>query len=117
VSLEGLNLGAGPPLAIATGIVLGLVLGKPIGIVLAALAALRLKLVELPEGVRSPQLGLLGILGGIGFTLSIFIANLAFEDRRVLATAKFAVLVGSALAATLALTLGRSRSSALSLRG
>ena len=117
VSLEGLNLGAGPPFAIATGIVLGLVLGKPIGIVLAALAALRLKLIELPEGVRSRQLVLLGILGGIGFTMSIFIANLAFEDRRVLATAKFAVLVGSALAAALALTLGRSRSAALSLRG
>jgi NhaA family Na+:H+ antiporter len=117
VSLEGLNLGAGAPLAIGSGIVLGLVLGKPIGIVLAALAALRLKLVELPEGVRCRQLVLLGNLGGIGFTMSIFIANLAFEDRRVLAAAKFAVLVGSALAGALALTLGRSKSAALALRG
>jgi Na+:H+ antiporter, NhaA family len=117
VSLEGLNLGAAAPLAIGTGIVLGLVLGKPIGIALAALAALRLKLIELPEGVRCRHLVLLGILGGIGFTMSIFIANLAFEDRRVLAAAKLAVLAGSALAGALALTLGRSRSAALALRG
>ena len=51
----------------------------------------------------------LGILGGIGFTRSVFIANLAFEDRRLLAAAKLGVLVGSALAATVALTLGRSK--------
>ena len=54
----------------------------------------------------------LGILGGIGFTMSVFIANLAFEDQRLLTAAKFGVLVGSALAATLALTLGRSKSDA-----
>jgi Na+:H+ antiporter, NhaA family len=109
VSLKGLDLGAGTPLAVGAGIVLGLVLGKPIGIALAALAAVRLKLAELPAGVQWRQLVLLGILGGIGFTMSVFIANLAFEDRRLLATAKFGVLVGSALAAALALTLGRAR--------
>ena len=110
VKLEGLDFGAGASLAIGAGIVLGLVLGKPIGIVLATFAAVRLKLVELPEGVRWRQLLLLGILGGIGFTMSVFIASLAFEDRTLLAAAKFAVLVGSAVAATLALTLGRSQS-------
>jgi Na+:H+ antiporter, NhaA family len=112
VSLKGLELGSGAPLAIAAGIVLGLVLGKPIGIVLAALAAVRLKLAGLPDGVRWPQLVLLGMLGGIGFTMSVFIANLAFADQRLLAAAKFAVLVGSALAAALALTYGRSQSAA-----
>jgi NhaA family Na+:H+ antiporter len=112
VSLRGLALGPGAPLAVGTGIVLGLVLGKPIGIVLAALAAVRLKIAELPEGVRWRELLLLGILGGIGFTMSVFIANLAFEDRQLLTAAKFAVLVGSALAATLALTLGRLNSAA-----
>src|SRR5215831_18745014 len=109
VSLKGLDLRTGAPLAVGVGVVLGLVLGKPIGILLAPLAAVRLKLVELPEGVRCRQLALLGILGGIGFTMSIFIANLAFEEWRVLAAAKFGVLVGSALAAALALTLGRSK--------
>ena len=113
VNLTGLELGGGVPLAISAGVVIGLVLGKPIGIMLAALAAVRLKIAELPDGVRWRQLLLLGILGGIGFTMSIFIANLAFEDRPFLAAAKFAVLLGSALAATLALTLGRSNSAAL----
>ena len=116
VSLKGLELGAGAPLAVGAGIVVGLVLGKPMGIMLAAFAAVRLKIAELPAGVRWRQLLLLGILGGIGFTMSVFIANLAFEDRRLLAAAKFAVLVGSALAATLALMLGRSKSAALKLR-
>jgi len=116
VSLKGLELGGDAPLAVGAGIVLGLVLGKPIGIMLAAFAAVRLRIAALPEDLRWRQLLLLGILGGIGFTMSVFIANLAFDDRRLLAAAKFAVLVGSALAATLALTLGRSKSAALKLR-
>ena len=116
VSLKGLELGTGAPLAVGAGIVLGLVLGKPIGIMLAAFAAVRLQIAELPAGVHWRQLLLLGILGGIGFTMSVFIANLAFEDRRLLAAAKLGVLLGSALAATLALTLGRSKFAALKLR-
>jgi NhaA family Na+:H+ antiporter len=51
---------------------------------------------------------LLGVLGGIGFTMSIFIADLAFEDAGLLAVAKFAVLAGSALAATFGLILGHT---------
>jgi NhaA family Na+:H+ antiporter len=107
VRLEGLDFSAGPPLEVGTGIVLGLVLGKPLGIVLAALAAVRLRVAELPPSLRWSHLMLLGILGGIGFTMSIFIANLAFDDPALLVAAKFAVLAGSAVAATLALTLGR----------
>jgi NhaA family Na+:H+ antiporter len=57
---------------------------------------------------------LLGLLGGIGFTMSIFISNLAFEDAQVLAAAKFAVLVASALAASLGWVLGRARTPAVS---
>jgi NhaA family Na+:H+ antiporter len=107
VSLEGLELGAGAPLAVGSGIVLGLVLGKPLGIVLASLAAVALKLGVLPEGVRWRHTLLLGFFGGIGFTMSIFIANLAFDDPALLAAAKFAVLVASGAAATLGLILGR----------
>ena len=109
VSLQGLDLGAAVPLAVGAGIVAGLVLGKPIGIVLACIAAVRLGLCALPEGVRSSDLVLIGLLGGIGFTMSIFIANLAFDDPGLLAAAKFAVLVASVLAATLGLLLGRLR--------
>ena len=108
VSLRGLELRAAAPLAVGAGIVSGLVLGKPIGIVLASFAAVRLKLCVLPAGVRWRHVLLVGLLGGIGFTMSIFIANLAFEDLPLLAAAKFAVLVASVLAATLGLLLGRA---------
>jgi Na+:H+ antiporter, NhaA family len=107
VSLQGLDLSAAAPLAVGAGIVSGLVLGKPIGIVLASIAAVRLRLCALPAGVRWSHLVLIGLLGGIGFTMSIFIANLAFDDPALLAAAKFAVLVASLLAATLGLLLGR----------
>jgi len=113
VSLQGLNLRAAAPLAVGAGIVSGLVLGKPIGIVLAAIAAVRLEWCALPEGVRWTHMVLIGLLGGIGFTMSIFIANLAFDDPALLAAAKFAVLVASALAATLGLLLGRLRSASV----
>jgi len=106
VSLQGLDLSAAAPWAVSAGIVSGLVLGKPIGIVLASIAAVRLGLCALPAGVRWSHMVLLGLLGGIGFTMSIFIANLAFDDPALLAAAKFAVLVGSALAATLGLLAG-----------
>jgi Na+:H+ antiporter, NhaA family len=107
VSLQGLDLGTGAPLAIGAGVIAGLVLGKPLGIALAALAAVRLRLCALPDGVRWPHLLLLGVLGGIGFTMSIFIANLAFDDAALLAAAKLAVLIASALAAALGIVLGR----------
>jgi len=116
VSLQGLDLSAAAPLAVGAGIVSGLVLGKPIGIVLASIVAVRLRLCALPEGVRWSHLVLIGLLGGIGFTMSIFIANLAFDDPRLLAAAKFAVLVASVLAATLGLLLGRLRGASATLR-
>jgi Na+:H+ antiporter, NhaA family len=107
VSLKELSVSAGAPLTVTTGIVLGLVLGKPLGIVLAAAAAVRSGLCTLPDGVRWRHLILLGCLGGIGFTMSIFIANLAFPDPALLATAKLAVLLASTVAAITSLVVGR----------
>jgi NhaA family Na+:H+ antiporter len=107
VRLEGVDFTAGASLRAGVGIVLGLVLGKPLGIVLAALAAVRLRIAELPGTVRWSHLLLLGVLGGIGFTMSVFIADLAFDDPALLMAAKLAVLVGSAIAATLGFLLGR----------
>ena len=107
VGLQGLDVTGGVPLAVGAGIVTGLVLGKPLGIVLACIAAVKLKLCALPAGVQWRHTLLLGLLGGIGFTMSIFISNLAFADSSLLITAKFAVLVASALAAILGLLLGR----------
>ena len=107
VSLSGLDLSAAQPLAVGCGIVLGLVIGKPLGIVLAAFLAVRLKLCTLPEGVRWSHTVLLGLLGGIGFTMSIFITNLAFTEPALLSAAKFAVLIGSGAAAGLGFVLGK----------
>jgi Na+:H+ antiporter, NhaA family len=107
VSLEGLSLRSGAPLTVTAGVVLGLVLGKPLGVMLASLAAVRLKLSALPEDVRWRHMLLLGCLAGIGFTMSMFMAHVAFEDESLLTAAKFAVLVASGLAAVLGLVLGR----------
>jgi NhaA family Na+:H+ antiporter len=107
VSLAGLTLSAGAPFAIVSGVVLGLVIGKPAGIIIASLAAVRLGFCALPEDVGWRHMVILGLLGGIGFTMSIFMANLAFEDPGLLGAAKFAVLAGSGLAATLGLIAGR----------
>jgi Na+:H+ antiporter, NhaA family len=114
VSLAG--LGGGAHLGVGLGIVLGLVLGKPAGILLASYVGVTSKLCVLPQGVRWRQLLLLGVLGGIGFTMAIFIANLAFEDAGRLAAAKFAVLVASGVAATLGVILGRLQPTATPLR-
>jgi len=83
------------------GIVVGLVLGKPVGIVLAALIMVRLKLAVLPPGITWKQMLGAGLLAGIGFTMSMLVAMLAFEDIATQNTAKISILVASALAATL----------------
>jgi NhaA family Na+:H+ antiporter len=106
VRIEGLDLGGGPSLGLAGGIALGLLAGKPLGIVLAVAAAVRCRLVALPEGVTPAGIAVIGCLGGIGFTMAIFIAALAFRDPALLVVAKFGVLAGSAVAAICGLLLG-----------
>jgi NhaA family Na+:H+ antiporter len=107
VSFKAFSLGTGAQWTVGSGVVLALVVGKPLGIIGGALAAVRAGVCTLPAGVRWRHLVLLGCLGGIGFTMSIFIANLAFPDPTLLATAKCAVLLASAVAATVGLILGR----------
>jgi len=107
VSLKGLVVSAGVPLTLASGIVMGLVLGKPVGIILAARIAVSLGWCALPEGVGWRHIGLLGCLGGIGFTMSIFIADLAFRDPLLLEASKFGVLLASTVAAIAGLVVGR----------
>lgn len=116
VSFGGLDLSAPVPLAVAAGIAGGLLLGKPLGIVLACRLAVWLRLCALPAGVSWRHTVLLGLLGGIGFTMSIFIANLAFDSAALLAAAKFAILIASGLAAALGLLLGRVHARYLPLR-
>ncbi|HVX57491.1 MAG TPA: Na+/H+ antiporter NhaA [Candidatus Saccharimonadales bacterium] len=83
------------------GIVLGLVLGKPAGITLFSWLAVRLRLADLPSGIRWKQLHAVSWLGGIGFTISIFIAGLAFHTDEQYTIARLAVLVASICAAAL----------------
>ena len=83
------------------GIVLGLVLGKPAGITLFSWLAVRLRLADLPSGIRWKQLHAVSWLGGIGFTISIFIAGLAFHTGEQYTMARLAVLLASVCAAVL----------------
>jgi NhaA family Na+:H+ antiporter len=85
---------------VALGIVLGLIVGKPIGLFSAAWLGVRTGIAELPPRVRWRHILGASILGGIGFTMSLFIASLAFLNAEVLATAKLAILIASFIAAT-----------------
>lgn len=86
---------------VALGVILGLLVGKPVGIVLASYLAVRLRIAELPEGLDWTRLTGLGFLGGIGFTMSLFVAQLAFGDTAPahLTEAKTGVLLASVCAA------------------
>ena len=108
VDLRALSFSGSGAFSVKAGIILGLVLGKPLGIVLASMVAIRARVCELPEGLHWRHIILLGCLGGIGFTMSIFIANLAFPDPALLATAKSAVLVASMVAALVGLAGGKA---------
>ncbi len=88
---------AGETSAVALGIVAGLVLGKPIGLVGASWLTVRLGITTLPQHVRWRHIVGAGFLSGIGFTMSLFIASLAFEGE-LLETAKLGILGASLLA-------------------
>jgi Na+:H+ antiporter, NhaA family len=93
---------------VALGVTFGLVLGKPIGILVASWLAVRLGLAAKPEAVSWAQMLGAGFLCGIGFTMSLFIANLAFGSSGSLASAKLGILLASAAAGLLgALHLAR----------
>ena len=82
-----------------SGIVLGLFLGKQIGIFAATWLAVRSGLAELPEGISWIQIYGVAVLGGIGFTMSLFVASLAFGGGTIAAPAKFAILAASGASA------------------
>ena len=90
---------------IAWGIFFGLVIGKPLGVLFASLLAKRINVADLPEGVTKSSLVATGSAAGIGFTVAIFIANLAFKDSQTQDIAVLAVIVASAVSALLSLVL------------
>ena len=94
------------PQSIALGVTLGLLLGKPLGVFALVAAAQHPGLCAVPADIGRRGLGLVAVLAGIGFTMAIFIANLAFESPAALDTAKLAVLVASSASALSAVVLG-----------
>lgn len=96
---EGLGETLSQPIAL--GVILGLMLGKPIGIMLASWSAVKLRLASLPRDVSWREIHGASWLGGIGFTMSLFIASLAFRDPALLRVAKFGIFTGSLLAGSI----------------
>jgi len=95
-------VGASPALLLepaALGVIVGLVAGKPIGIIGATLLAVRLRITQLPTGVTRRHLVGAGLLGGIGFTMSLFVAGLGFQEGSLIHTeAKVGILTASIVA-------------------
>ena len=103
VSLNGLFT------SVPLGIILGLFIGKPLGITLICWLAVKLRLAALPEGTRMQDIAAVGVLCGIGFTMSIFIASLAFDasHEEMVTLAKLGILAGSIISAVVGYTLLR----------
>jgi NhaA family Na+:H+ antiporter len=83
---------------VALGVLLGLVLGKPLGITLASWVAVRARLASLPPGITWSHIHGAAWLGGIGFTVSLFVAGLAFNEESLLIMAKLGILSASLIA-------------------
>lgn len=96
---DGMLEGLASPLGV--GIILGLVLGKPIGVFLMTKLAIVLRIGSMPQGASWMQIIGIGLLAGIGFTMSIFIALLSFSDASMIAEAKFSILIASLISGLL----------------
>lgn len=106
VSLEGVDLRADGSMMVVLGVLAALVAGKPLGIIGASWIAVRLGWCALPPSVTWSGVCVVGLLAGIGFTMSIFIATLAFADANLLGAAKLGVLLASLCAAIAGLVWG-----------
>ena len=100
VSLAGLGLGQLVQPA-TLGVAAGLIIGKPLGVFGAAFLAIRLKLARKPQHAGWGHLFGVALLCGVGFTMSLFIGALAFDDPRLHDAAKLGVLTGSVVSAVL----------------
>jgi len=106
VSLSGVDLSAGGSQLVMSGVAVALLAGKPIGVISATWLMVRLGWGRRPPGVSWAGVCLIGLLAGIGFTMSIFIALLAFHDEHLLGAAKLGVIAGSVVAACVGLCWG-----------
>ncbi|MBT4763014.1 MAG: Na+/H+ antiporter NhaA [Bdellovibrionaceae bacterium] len=99
VHIEGITIADFATNNISIGIILGLVLGKPIGVLIAAFISVKLNIAVLPKGVSWYQMAAVGFLAGIGFTMALFVSNLALNgDASLEIYSKTAILVASLIA-------------------
>ncbi|KPL12541.1 MAG: hypothetical protein AMS26_17220 [Bacteroides sp. SM23_62] len=98
-----LSAAAGEPVigTLSVNIAIALVLGKVLGILVFAWIGIKLKITDLPAGTNWKHMAGLGLLGGIGFTMSMFISSLAYQDAGLLNHAKIGILIGSLVAGVL----------------
>jgi Na+:H+ antiporter, NhaA family len=106
VALSGVTLG-GPPGRVFAGVALGLVLGKPIGVIGFSWIAVRLRAAHLPRGVSWLDMLVLGLIAGTGFTMSLFMTALALEPGPSTEAARLAILAASAIAGIAGIAVGR----------
>jgi NhaA family Na+:H+ antiporter len=99
ISLDTLELASTS--LVAWGIFLGLVVGKPLGILFSTVLANKLKVADMPKGATKSMITATGSAAGIGFTVAIFIAQIAFDDRKTQDIAVIAVIVASVVSALL----------------
>ena len=95
------NFGSEFNLSLSTNIALSMIFGNALGIFIFAYLSIKLKISELPQNVSFKMLGGISILGGLGFTMSLFINSLAFSDQGLIDAAKMGVLFGSLIAGLL----------------
>ena len=98
VAFSGMDFSEGVP-SLTLGIFFGLVIGKPLGIFILSFLSTKLKIAELPSGTSWPQIFAMGMLAGIGFTMSIFINGLVFHDPIFADEGKMTILISSFTAA------------------
>jgi NhaA family Na+:H+ antiporter len=99
LSAEQLKLASSSPIAL--GILLGLLIGKSVGIITFSYLAVRTKIAVMAEGLTWTGIAGVGILAGLGFTVALFISGLSFEEEGMVATAKIAVLAASLAAGSI----------------
>ncbi|MBW2452409.1 MAG: Na+/H+ antiporter NhaA, partial [Deltaproteobacteria bacterium] len=96
MNMQELTYALSNPLTV--GVALGLLVGKPVGITFAAWIAVKLGLAHLPDNTQWKEIFGIAILGGIGFTMSMFITNLAYFDEELITNAKVGIFIASLLA-------------------
>ena len=92
------NFGGESNFGLSTNIALSMIFGNALGIFIFSFLSIKLKISELPQNVTFKMIGGISILGGLGFTMSLFINSLAFNEQSLIDAAKMGVLIGSVVA-------------------